>query len=579
MFESDTHPPVILVHYTWFQSEIHWTLTVMTRTHHCTAHLYVKIKRHRVRHTGNMGAERVSGWAHPSVDREWDSRISTFVSGRVLNSVVVTWSHPCLDPLESLGPEVRSDSWRRGCWRVQNPTRRTKSQCCSWKPVAKSIKYCTMSWGIAWSNHHGAEPCTSADEKNACQRKKLGKATSDLRQGRRLHVWAKKVENYVSGVFPNLRGALSFVVESQDVVNAAADALGVPELDAETSEGGDRGFESRRKLHKRWDPHTAGRARRLLRERFCHHRERSCLSWRVPSEGWKISWDAWCPRKPAHPCGRHSLEFTGSSVAGWSRKTRAVESCETDVVCCLETKNQNTLWVYRSSTCSKHGSRKACHTQEEVTQRTSVHSARTRASTARVSMVRAIAKGSKDSKDRKTRTRTGTRTRNQLNVGIVESAITTRRIVGARRTRPTKMVQKEQTKTRTQRTLTILTRWNQQTVNQKLKSEDSTWVFSIWMLWTYESLDGSRSELTQVQDSWWCGSHLPHSHWRTCELGQAFVRWRLRRLVSQSQSLRCPSAWVQTTAVCLTVTQRWVKLQLCMVTKGTCSTRARMLPR
>ena len=36
------------------------------------------------------------------------------------------------------------------------------------------------------------------------------------------HVWAKKVENFVSGVFPNVRGALSFAVESQDVVTAAA---------------------------------------------------------------------------------------------------------------------------------------------------------------------------------------------------------------------------------------------------------------------------------------------------------------------------------------------------------------------
>ena len=105
------------------------------------------------------------------------------------------------------------------------------------------------------------------------------------------HVCAKKVENYVSGVFPNVRGSLSFAVESQDVVTAAAVALGVPELDAETpaetdgqlfpvlsaltdgesfddvsSAGGDQGFESWRKLHKRWDPHTAGRARSLLSE-------------------------------------------------------------------------------------------------------------------------------------------------------------------------------------------------------------------------------------------------------------------------------------------------------------------------
>ena len=49
------------------------------------------------------------------------------------------------------------------------------------------------------------------------------------------YVWAKKVENYVSGVFPNVRGALSFAVESQDAVTATAVALGVPELEAEMS--------------------------------------------------------------------------------------------------------------------------------------------------------------------------------------------------------------------------------------------------------------------------------------------------------------------------------------------------------
>ena len=102
------------------------------------------------------------------------------------------------------------------------------------------------------------------------------------------YVWAKKVENNVSGVFPNVRGALSFAVESQVSVTATAVALGVPELEAEMSTetdgqlfivlsaltdgerfvvvrsaGGDHGFESWRKLHRMWDPHTAGRARSL----------------------------------------------------------------------------------------------------------------------------------------------------------------------------------------------------------------------------------------------------------------------------------------------------------------------------
>ena len=105
------------------------------------------------------------------------------------------------------------------------------------------------------------------------------------------YVWTKKVENYVSGVFPNVRGALAFAAESQDVVTSATVAIGVLELGVETSAeidvqlfvvlsaitegesfdivmsaGGDHDFESWRKLHGRQNPYTAGRARSLLRE-------------------------------------------------------------------------------------------------------------------------------------------------------------------------------------------------------------------------------------------------------------------------------------------------------------------------
>ena len=112
-------------------------------------------------------------------------------------------------------------------------------------------------------------------------------------------------------------------------------------------------------------------------------------------------------------------------------------------------------------------SREARHIQEEMIQWTWVRSAKARASMAR-------AKESKDSRGSKTRTRTGTRTRTQFNVRIAESEFATRRIVGARRNRLTEVVQRERNKTRTQRTLTILSRRNQQTVFQKLKSVDST---------------------------------------------------------------------------------------------------------
>ena len=49
------------------------------------------------------------------------------------------------------------------------------------------------------------------------------------------YVWTKKVENHVSGVFPNVSGALAFAAGLQDEVTAAAFALGVPDLDDDTS--------------------------------------------------------------------------------------------------------------------------------------------------------------------------------------------------------------------------------------------------------------------------------------------------------------------------------------------------------
>ena len=121
--------------------------------------------------------------------------------------------------------------------------------------------------------------------------KGLGKPPMFSNKQKHFYVWTKKIENYVSGVFPNVRGALAFAAESQDVVTSATVAIGVPELGVETSAeidvllfvvlsaltegvsfdivmsaGGDHGFESWRKLHGRWNPYTVGRARSLLRQ-------------------------------------------------------------------------------------------------------------------------------------------------------------------------------------------------------------------------------------------------------------------------------------------------------------------------
>ena len=65
--------------------------------------------------------------------------------------------------------------------------------------------------------------------------KGLGKPPVFSGREEQFYVWTKKVENNVSGVFPNVRGALTIAAESQDVVTAATVAIGVPELGVETS--------------------------------------------------------------------------------------------------------------------------------------------------------------------------------------------------------------------------------------------------------------------------------------------------------------------------------------------------------
>ena len=65
--------------------------------------------------------------------------------------------------------------------------------------------------------------------------KGLGKPPVFSGREEHFYVWTKKVENYVSGVFPNVRGALTFATESQDAVTAETVAVGVPELGVEMS--------------------------------------------------------------------------------------------------------------------------------------------------------------------------------------------------------------------------------------------------------------------------------------------------------------------------------------------------------
>ena len=156
----------------------------------------------------------------------------------------------------------------------------TEPACHSWNSSAKSDDACPRPAGLAGSDHD-VEPCTSTDEENACLSIRKAWEGHQCTQAKEedFCVRAKRVVNHILGVFPNARGALSFAVESQDEVTAAAGALGVPELDDETSTeidgqlfmglsaltdsesfdivtsaGGDRGFESWRKLHREVAP-------------------------------------------------------------------------------------------------------------------------------------------------------------------------------------------------------------------------------------------------------------------------------------------------------------------------------------
>ena len=203
---------------------------------------------------------------------------------------------------------------------------------------------------------------------------------------------------------------------------------------------------------------------------------------------------------------------------------------------------------------------------------------------------RATAEGSKDSKDDKDETgvRTRTRTRIRLNVGTVESADTNRKIVGARRT-PTKVVRKESRNPRMQRMLTILTRRNQQMLNQKLKSVNSRWVFSMLMHFNSKILNGSRLESTQVQERRQ-GPRVSHTGRRFLAMLTSLSAQQLESLSSLVSDCTLKVATIGESISefevfkrrcvnhrCLLEknTRRWVESLSCMVTKVACSTMVR----
>ena len=92
--------------------------------------------------------------------------------------------------------------------------------------LGKSIDCCTSSCGITWSNHDGVEPwITKAWESHQCSQARKKTSTCGPR----------KLRTTCQVCFRTCVELLSFALESQDMVTAAAVALGVPDFDDETS--------------------------------------------------------------------------------------------------------------------------------------------------------------------------------------------------------------------------------------------------------------------------------------------------------------------------------------------------------
>ena len=299
------------------------------------------------------------------------------------------------------------------------------------------------------------------------------------------YVWTKKVENYVSGVFPNLRGALTFAAESQDVVTAATVAIGVPELGVETSAemdgqlfvalsaltegesfdivisaGGDHGFESWRKLHGRWNPYIAGRARSLLREIL------SPTQMKLPElmgamEKMEDLVRRYCSRRDAQGNAHNLAEDSRMS----SLEALLPDDLEKHVQ--LNRARLTSYGVLREEIktyCECRGHANARNTKQKGPSHPGGDDpmdigAFGKGNGKQSKGKHGKGKGKGKSKDSKDNTdRTGTRTRTRLNVGIVEDVDTTRNIVGSRSA--PKVVRRENTNPRVQM-LTILTRDHQ----------------------------------------------------------------------------------------------------------------------
>ena len=215
------------------------------------------------------------------------------------------------------------------------------------------------------------------------------------------------------------------------------------------SAGGDHGFESWRKLHGRWNPYTAGRARSLLREILSPTR----------------------PKLPELMCAIEKMEdlvrrYSSRRDAQGNAHNLAEDIRMSSLEALLPDDLEKHVQLNRARLTSygvlREEIKTYCECRGHANARNTKQKGLSHPGGDDPMDIGAFGKG-------KGKQEQGQDQGFRLNVGIVEYVDTTRKTVGARRT--PKVVRKENTNPRMQM-LTILTR-NHQLLNQKLKLMNS----------------------------------------------------------------------------------------------------------
>ena len=284
--------------------------------------------------------------------------------------------------------------------------------------------------------------------------------------------WSQQQQLVAIGV-PELGVETSAEIDGQLFVVLSALTEG-ESFDIVMSAGGDHGFESWRKLHGRWNPYTAGRARSLLKEilsptqvklpelmgaiekmedlarRYCSRRDAQGNAHNLAEDIRMSSLEALLPDDLEKHVQLNRARLTSYGVLREEIKTY----CE-----CRGHEARNVRQKGPSHPGGDDPMDIGAFGKGKGKQSKGKHGKGKGKGKARTARTTRTGQGQEQDK-----------TRTRLNVGIVEDVDTTRKIVGSRRT--PKVVRRENTDPGVQMH-TILTR-NHQLLNQKLKLTNST---------------------------------------------------------------------------------------------------------